>query len=387
MNDFIYEYKTKNYFGEGCVAKYLKAVLEKYGKNVMLAYGGGSVKKNGVYEEITEILKKAEKRVTEFDGIMSNPTYRKVQEGAALAKEKEIDLIVAVGGGSVLDCCKIISAQAKSKPDIWNMEFSEHKYPSEFIPMIAIVTATGTGAEQNNGAVITNEDKKLKAGLLGVNFDAAFIDPAYTLSLPMMQVMSGAFDTLSHAMETYFGCPKENNLSDDMCEAVMRSVIKNMRVLKENPGSLEVRSELAWASAMAENGILKIGKTSSFQAHQIEHQLGAYTDCNHGQGLAVIHPVLYRKLCEKAPDKFARLAVNVWNVSPENKDIHGMAVAGVDALAEFIKEMGLPTSFAQMGITEDTDLKAVADSTNIITNGCFEPLMHEDIYEVLRECL
>lgn len=387
MNDFIYEYKTKNYFGEGCVAKYLKAVLEKYGKNVMLAYGGGSVKKNGVYEEITEILKTAEKRVTEFDGIMSNPTYRKVQEGAALAKEKEIDLIVAVGGGSVLDCCKIISAQAKSKLDIWDMEFTEHKYPTEFIPMIAIVTATGTGAEQNNGAVITNEDKKLKAGLMGANFDAAFIDPAYTLSLPMMQVMSGAFDTLSHAMETYFGSPKENNLSDDICEAVMRSVIKNMRILKKNPKNMEARSELAWASAMAENGILKIGKTSSFQAHQIEHQLGAYTDCNHGQGLAVIHPVLYRKLCEKTPEKFARLAVNVWNVSSENKNIHRIAESGIDALTEFIKEMELPTSFVQMGITEDTDIKAVADSTNIISNGCFEPLTHEDIYEILKACL
>ena len=162
MNDFIYEYKTKNYFGEGCAVKHLEAVLKNYGKNVMLTYGGGSVKKNGVYEEITEILKKAEKSVTEFDGIMSNPTYKKVQEGAALAKEKEIDLIVAVGGGSVLDCCKIISAQAKSNQDIWDMEFTEHKYPTEFIPMIAIVTAIGTGAEQNDGAVITNEEKTQK---------------------------------------------------------------------------------------------------------------------------------------------------------------------------------------------------------------------------------
>ena len=387
MNDFIYEYKTKNYFGEGCVTKYLEGVLKHYGKNVMLAYGGGSVKKNGVYDEITEILQKTEKCVTEFSGIMPNPTYAKVQDGAALAKEKKIDLIVAVGGGSVLDCCKIISAQAKAKQDIWDMEFTEHKYPTEFIPMLAIVTATGTGAEQNNGAVITNEEKKQKAGLLGASYDAAFIDPAYTLSLPMLQVMSGAFDTLSHAMETYFGCPKENNLSDDIGEAVMRSVIKNMRVLKENPRSIEARSELAWASAMAENGILKIRKTSAFQAHQIEHQLGAYTDCNHGQGLAVIHPVLYRKLCDKAPDKFARLAVNVWKVSQENKDVHGIAEEGIDALADFIKEMGLPTSFTQMGIAEDTDLKAVADSTNIITNGCFEPLTHEEIYEILKACL
>lgn len=379
MNSFVYSYPTKNYFGVGCVKENFSKVLCAYGENVLLAFGGGSIKKNGVYEEITNILKSADKNVTEFSGIMPNPTYAKVQEGAALAKEKKIDLIIAVGGGSVIDCCKIISAQAMLEQDIWEMEFTDHKYPVGFIPMVAVVTASGTGAEQNNGAVITYEEKKIKAGVLGAHADAAFLDPAYTLSLPMMQVMSGAFDTLSHSMETYFGSPQENNLSDDICEAVMRSVIRNMRILKDDPENMEARSELEWASAMAENGILKIGKTSSFQAHQIEHQLGAYTDCNHGQGLAVIHPVLYRKLCGGAPAKFARFSVNVFGVCAEGKTEAETALAGIDCLAAFIKEMGLPATFSEMGIDKDTDFGSVADSANIITNGCFRPLSRENI--------
>lgn len=386
MNSFIYSYPTKNYFGIGCVKENLIKVLNSYGEKVLLAYGSGSVKENGVYKEITDILKAAGKSIIEFSGIMPNPTYAKVQEGAALVKENEIDLIVAVGGGSVIDCCKIVAAQAKITQDIWEMEFSDHKYPVEYVPMVAIVTASGTGAEQNNGAVITHEEKKLKAGVLGAYADAAFLDPAYTLSLPMMQVMSGAFDTLSHSMETYFGSPKENNLSDDICETVMRSVVRNMRILKDDPKNLDARSELEWASAMAENGILKIGKTSSFQAHQIEHQLGAYTDCNHGQGLAVIHPVLYRRLCEGAPAKFARLAVNVFGVCAKGKTETETALEGIECLSDFIKEMGLPTTFAEMGLGEDTDYRSVADSSNIITNGCFKPLTHDDIYEILLDC-
>ncbi len=386
MNNFIYEYPTKNYFGIGCVKENLAKVLNNYGMNVLLAYGGGSVKRNGVYEEIVDILKTAGKRVTDFSGIMSNPTYTKVQEGASLVRENKIDLIVAVGGGSVIDCCKIVSAQAKTERDIWEMEFTDHVYPTEYIPMLAIVTASGTGAEQNNGAVITHEEKKIKAGVFGAHADAAFLDPAYTLSLPIMQVMSGAFDTLSHSMETYFGSPEENNLSDDICEAVMRSVIRNMRVLKEDSQNLTARSELEWASAMAENGILKIGKASSFQAHQIEHQLGAYTDCNHGQGLAVIHPVLYRRLCKGAPTKFARFAAHVFDVCADGKTENETALEGIECLAAFIKEVGLPTTFSEMGIGKDTDFRSVADSTNIITNGCFLPLTHDEIFDILLEC-
>lgn len=385
MNNFIYENKTKVYFGKSGVREYLRCILKLYGSNVMLAYGGGSVKKNGVYDEVTEILKAAGKNVTEFSGIMPNPTYAKVQEGAELVRKNNVDLILAVGGGSVIDCCKIVSAQSRLEGDIWETETVKKVFPTEFVPMGAIVTVSGTGSEMNAGAVITNEDKKIKCGLFGAQADFAFLDPSYTMSVPFGQVISGAFDTLSHAMETYFGKPDENNLSDDINEAVMRSVIKNMRILLHDHDDYEARSELMWASSMAENGILKIGKITDFQAHQTEHQLGAYTDCNHGKGLAVIHPVLYRHIYKDGVMRFARFAENVWGISGK-ETAEETAQAGINALADFIKEVGLPTSFTEMGIPKDTDLKAMADSTNI-TPGCCRKLTHEEILEILKECM
>lgn len=384
MNNFIYENKTKVYFGKGSVKEHLGKLLEGYGKTVMLAYGGGSIKTNGIYDEITEILQEKGKRIVEFYGIMSNPTYAKVQEGAKLARENNVELILAVGGGSVSDCCKVISAQAKLDEDIWDMQTAKHILPTEFIPLGTIVTVFGTGSEMNNGAVITHEEKKIKGALWGAQADFAFLDPAYSLSVPFKQVISGAFDTLSHAMETYFGKPEENNLSDDFSEAVMRSVIRNIRILLADHENYEARSELAWASAMAENGILKIGKITDFQAHQIEHQLGAYTDCNHGAGLAVIQPVLYRYIYKTGAARFARFARNVWGITSEGSD-EETALAGIEALADFIREIGLPTTFAELGIPAYTNLRAVADSTNI-SPGCCKKLTHDDIYNILLSC-
>ena len=384
MNNFIFENKTRVYFGKGGVKEHLGGLLRNYGETVMLAYGGGSIKRSGVYDEIMGILHAAGKRVVEFDGIMPNPTYAKVQVGAKLARENHVDLILAVGGGSVSDCCKVISAQANLDEDIWEMQYTKHTLPTKFIPLGTIVTVFGTGSEMNSGAVITHEEKKIKGALWGAQAEFAFLDPSYSLSVPMKQVISGAFDTLSHAMETYFGKPEENNLSDDIGEAVMRSVIRNIRVLLTESENYEARSELAWASAMAENGILKIGKVTDFQAHQIEHQLGAYTNCNHGAGLAVIHPVLYRHICKAGAARFARWARNVWGIVPKDSD-EETALAGVEALAAFIREIGLPTTFAQLGIPADTDLRAIAESTNI-TAGCCRKLAGDEIYEILCEC-
>ena len=385
MNNFIYSNKTKVYFGKGGVKEYLGSLLKGYGSTVMLAYGCGSAKRNGVYDEIVSILKAQGKNIVEFPDIMPNPTYAKVQEGAKLARENNVDLILAVGGGSVSDCCKVIAAQAKLDQDIWDMEMIKHTYPTDCIPLGTVMTVFGTGSEMNNGAVITNEAKKLKAGIWAAQADFAFLDPMYTMSVPYDQLISGAFDTLSHAMETYFGSPEKNNLSDDMNEAVMRSVIRNIRVLLKNPMDYEARSELAWASAMAENGMLKIGKITDFQAHMIEHQLGAYTDCNHGKGLAVIQPVLYRHIYASGLSRFARFAQNVWGIEPMETE-EKTARAGVEALGAFVKEIGLPTSFAALGIPSDTDLRTVADSVTV-TAGCCKKLTADEIYEILTECI
>ena len=381
MNEFIFSYPTRVYFGQGAALKAFRAELSKYGKNVMLAYGSGSIKRNGIYDEITMLLKEAEKETIEFSGIMPNPTYAKVQEGAALARERGVDFILAVGGGSVIDCCKVISAQANLEEDIWNMEYVANKFPVDGIPMGAVVTASGTGAEMNAGAVITYEEKKWKGPLFGTAASFAVLDPSYTMSVPRIQVLSGAFDTLSHAMETYLGNSDQDNVLDDIALAVMRNTIVNMRCLLTDINDLQARSNLMWDSAMAENGILKCGRLTDFQVHQIEHQLGAYTDCNHGQGLAVIQPVYCRHILKDAEDKFTRFSKVVFDVDT--------AESGIDALENFIKECGLPMKMSQLQskvkITPEV-LRNVADTCNIIKCNPRE-LSRDEIYDILMECL
>lgn len=386
MKDFVYEKIPKVYLGEGVLEKNLPEELKKVGQNVMLAYGGGSIKRTGLYDKVMGILKENGKNVYEFTGIMSNPTYNKAQEGAKIAKENNVDFILAVGGGSVIDCCKIVSAQAKADEDIWKMEFEEGKFPTEFIKLASVVTVSGTGAEMNNGAVITNEDKKLKAGMLGALSDFVVLDPSYTLTVPMKQVVSGAFDTFSHCMETYFGKPAENNVSDEINEAIMRNVIRNIREVIKNPNDVKVRSELMWDSSLAECGLLKLGKITDFQAHQIEHQLGAYTNCNHGQGLAIIHPKLYRHIYKENISKFARYALEVWKVDGTNLSDEEIAEKGIEKLESFIKEIGMPTTLTEINCADKDMLRKVADSSNI-TKGCCKQLTHDEIYEILVECI
>lgn len=390
MENFVYEYPTKVYFGKGVAGQHLPGILADYGPNVLLAYGGGSIKRNGVYEELTGILQAAGKTVTEFAGIMSNPTWAKVQEGARLAREHRIDLILAVGGGSVVDCCKIVAAQAVTDEDLWDLEMVRHKMPAKApIPLGAVVTASGTGAEMNGGAVITNEEVKIKGGMFAAAPRFAVLDPAYTLTLPRMQVLSGAFDTLSHAMETYFGRSDRDNVSDEVAEAVMRSTVTNMRTLLGDLNDYTARSNLMWTSAMAENGILKVGRLTDFECHQIEHQLGAYTDCNHGQGLAVIHPAYYRHIYKSAVPKFARFARNVWGIDPAGKTEEEAAQAGILALEAFILECGLPTKLSQLRSRAEITpalLRQVADSCNLLPNG-YKQLTHDEVYDILMECL
>ncbi|HJA05603.1 MAG TPA: iron-containing alcohol dehydrogenase [Candidatus Mediterraneibacter pullicola] len=381
MQKFVYEYATKVYFGEGAAKEHLAAAVSGYGERVMLAYGGGSVKKNGIYDEVKQILEAAGKKVTDFNEIMSNPTYAKVQEGANLAKKENIDFILAVGGGSVIDCCKIVAAQAKTDKDLWEMEMTDHQFPSDALPMGAIVTAFGTGAEMNGGAVITNEEKVIKAGMAAAAPRFAILDPAYTASVPKMQVISGAFDTLSHAMETYFGNSDQDNVSDEVALAIMKNTVVNMKRLMGNVDDMQARGNLMWDSAMAENGILKVGRVTDFQAHQLEHQLGAYTDCNHGQGLAVLHPAYYRHIVKDAEEKFTRLAKEVFGAET--------AKAGVEALADFIKACGLPTKMGELKskveITPEV-LRKVANTCNVIKCGPRE-LSRDEIYDILMECM
>lgn len=382
MDRFTYQYPVRQHFGKGCAESAIKEEMTHIGKNVLLAYGGGSLKRTGLYDKIVGWLHECGKTVVDFGGIMPNPTYDKVLEGARIVSEQGIDFILAVGGGSVIDCCKIVSAQAKLDEDIWEMQYTKHQFPIEFVPMGAVVTASGTGAEQNNGAVITHTVKKLKQPLVGAYHSFAILDSDLTKTLPMKQVISGAFDTLSHCMETYMGRPQDDNLSDEINEAVMRNVIRTLRAIIANPDDDFARGELMWDSALAENSLLKLGKQTDFQCHMLEHAVGAYTNCNHGQGLAVIHPALYRHLLNEGKEKLARMAERVWNVTGDTTV--QTAALGIDALESFIQQIGMPTRWSEMGIKDETVMRAAAD-TCLLMPGCCKQFTRDELFEILKE--
>ncbi len=387
MRNFIFQNATTVYFGQGCVKEYLSSLIKPY-TTVLLAYGGGSIKRNGVYEEITGILQAAGKNFVEFPGIMANPTYKKVQEGAKLAREKEVDLILAVGGGAVMDCSKAVSLAARYDGDIWEDFWARPGViEGEPLPLGVIVTVAGTGSECNGGAVITNEEKKVKTGrdYPKLNPRFALMDPTYTYSVPVKQMVSGGFDILSHIMETYFSEPNEDNVSDDIMEALMKSVIRNLRAAIQNPRDYTARSNLMWDSTMGENRVIKMGKQCDFQCHNMEHQLGAYTDCNHGCGLAVLHPVYYRHIYRYGLPKFVRFAENVWGIPRKGKTDEELALAGVEALADFIKEIGLPATLQELGVTDPAGLREIADSCGI-SAGSYKKMTHEEILSIFQEC-
>lgn len=387
MNNFIFQNATKVYFGQGCVREYLGCLTRSH-ETILLAYGGGSIKQNGVYDEVMSILRDKGKKVVEFSGIMANPTYRKVQEGAALARENHADMILAIGGGSVMDCCKAVSLAARYEGDIWTDYWERLGHINvEPLPLGVIVTVAGTGSECNGGAVITNEEKKIKTGrdYPKLNPRFALMDPTYTYSVPKKQMISGSFDILSHIMETYFSEPNEDNVSDDIMEALMKSVIRNLRVAIQNPEDYTARSNLMWDATMAENRIIKMGKKCDFECHNMEHQLGAYTNCNHGCGLTVLHPVYYRHIYQAGLPKFVRFAENVWNIPRDHRTDEELALAGIQALADFIREIGLPTTLKELGLTDKALLRPIADSCRI-SAGSYKTMTHEEILEIFEEC-
>ncbi|WP_370854380.1 iron-containing alcohol dehydrogenase [Megasphaera sp.] len=389
MENFVFENSTKAYFGKKCVSQYLPDLLSQYGSRVVLAYGGGSIKRTGIYDEIMGILKAAGKDVVEFSGIMANPTYDKVLEGAALACQHQADLILAVGGGSVMDCCKAVALAAVYDGDIWQDFWAKPgRIDVTPVPLGIVMTTSGTGSEMNGGAVITNEALKIKTGRDYPQLNARFalLDPLYTYTVPKKQMISGAFDSFTHMMETYFSAPDEDNVSDSLNEALMKSVVRNLRKAIANPEDYEARSNLVWASTMAENRILKLGKQGDFQGHILEHALGAFTDCNHGCGLAVLLPVYYRHIEAAGAKKFARFATEVWGFSPEGKTLAELANDGVEALVSFVKEIGLPTTLRELGMTEDQkDLLPKIAATCVASPGSYKHLDDEEILDIFKE--
>ena len=385
MNSFKFQNPTRIYFGEGAIKK-LAGELNKYGKNILLAYGKGAIKREGIYDSVVKILAENGKNITELPGIMANPTAEKVREGIKLCKENSIDFILAVGGGSAIDCCKAIAAGSMIEGDFWEEFFERNFVPKKAIPIGTVVTMSGTASEMNGNAVITNEELKIKEGFgsPAVYPQFSILDPTYTYSLPQYQMVSGICDIMSHIMEQYFS-GSDDNVSDDLSEALMKSIIKNARIAVQNPRDYTARSNIMWGATLALNGILGLAKTQDWEVHQIEHQLGAYYDVAHGMGLAAVTATYLRFIYKDGLGKFRQFAVNVWGVDPANKTDEQIALEGIDCLEAFFKEIGATTSLRELNIPDRSKLDEIADSCNVL-NGGYRALSHDDIKKILNDC-
>ncbi len=388
--DFTYQDPTRIHFGKTAMND-LPGELAKYGDTVMLAYGGGSIKKNGIYDQVIKACKETGKTVVECSGIMPNPTYAKVLEGAKICLDNNVSLILAIGGGSTIDCAKAISVAAKCDEgdpfERYWINFEE--FTGEVIPVGSILTMAATGSENNAGSVITNEELKLKNGRVFpdyVNPQFSICNPEFTYTLSDYQMKAGIFDILSHLMEGYFS-GHDDSTSLYVAEGFMKSLIDSARAAAVNPKDYEARSNIMWISSWAMNPLVAEGKAQDWMVHMIEHQLSAYTDCTHGMGLAAISVPYYRYVKQTdGVDRFARYAANVWNIPAEGKTKEELADAGLDALLTFEKEMGMVTSIAELGATEEM-LPLIANST-ILGGGGYKPDMTaEDILEILKSAM
>lgn len=382
--DFSFQNPTRIHFGKKSLEK-LAPELSAFGSKILLVTGGGSVRRTGLYGQIMEILEAAGKTVEELSGVPSNPTAAKVYEGIKLARRQEPDLILAVGGGSVIDCAKVVAAGALHEEDFWQSFFVEHKQPQKALPLGVVLTMAGTASEMNGSAVITDEDTKIKAGMGSDQLYPVFslLNPELTYTVPQNQMVSGICDILSHIMETYMSPSDEDNLSDDLAEAVMAAIIRAAPVAVENPKDYTARSNIMWGATLGLNGILEGSKRGDWMVHQLEHQLGAYTNCPHGLGLAALSGSYYRVVLPHAPDRFYRFAVNVWGVDPKLGDRQAVGLAGIEAMENFFRSIGAPTSLRELGMSSDAQLDEIADSVGRL-RGAYLKLTREQAREIFH---
>ena len=383
--DFQFYNPTKIYFGKSAINN-LEDELKNYGKNILFVYGKAAIKKIGLYDKVIEALKNTGKNIVELSGIKSNPTYNQMMEGARLVRENNIDLILAVGGGSVIDCAKAISVSAYCEGDPWQKYWIDFEpLSNKTVPVASILTMAGTASEMNAGSVITNEAQMIKEGRVftpDVNPKFSILNPEYTYSVPKIQMVSGVFDVMSHLMEQYFS-GDDDNTSDYLLEGVMKSLISSTRVALDNPTNYEARSNIMWCATMALNKITGLSKQQDWQVHGIEHQIGAYTDCPHGVGLAIVSIPYYKHIYKYGLDKFVRFAVNIWNVETKDKSKDEIAIEGIEKMADFIKEMGIPTTLREIGATKEM-LPKIADS--IAPGGGYKKVDNKEMLQILKAC-
>lgn len=387
LGNFSYHNPTKLYFGEDPL-NFLKDELKNYGDNVLLVYGGGSIKRSGLYDEVIRILKDCGKNIAEDSGVMPNPTADKLREGVEIARNNNIDFILAVGGGSVCDYSKAVSVSVHCDDDPWEKYYIRFEEPDcQIVPVGCILTMAGTGSEMNGGAVITNHEQKLKIGhVFGDDVMPKFsiLNPIYTMTLPKYQMVAGIYDIMNHICEQYFS-GQDDNTSDYISEGLMKSLIHASRIANESPNDYEARSNIMWTATWALNTLVACGKSTDWMVHMLGQAVGAYTDATHGMTLAAVSLPYYRYIMPYGIKKFRRFAENVWDICTEGMSDEQAAEAGLAAMESWMKELGLVMNITELGATPEM-IEGIADAT-LIMDGGYKILSHDEIVEILRQSL
>ncbi|HJA95262.1 MAG TPA: iron-containing alcohol dehydrogenase [Firmicutes bacterium] len=387
LGNFSYCNPTRLYFGKDAM-KGLEEELPKYGKNVLLVYGGGSIKKNGIYAQVKAALEKCGKNVFEDAGVMPNPTVEKLYEGVERARAAKADLILAVGGGSVCDYAKAVSVSVHCDEDPWEKYYIRFEEPTcEIVPVACVLTMVGTGSEMNGGSVITNHAQKLKIGhVFGTEVFPKFsvLNPEFTFTLPEYQMIAGFYDIMSHILEQYFS-GTDDNTSDYIMEGLLRSLIHSAPIAKKNPTDYEARSNIMWTATWALNTLVAMGKDTDWEVHMLGQAVGAHTDATHGMTLAAVSMAYYRYIMPYGLAKFRRYAVNVWGVDPEGKTDEAVAAEGLDRMEAWMKSLGLVMNLTDLGVKEDM-IDGLVKST-LVMEGGYKVLTPEEIARIFRASL
>ena len=388
LGNFSYCNPAKLYFGDQSL-DYLNTELPKYGKNVVLIYGGGSIKKNGIYDDVIKILEAQGKNVAEIAGVMPNPTLAKLYEGIEIARKHQADLLLAVGGGSVCDYAKAVSVSVNCEEEPWEKYFVRFEEPScETLPVGCVLTMVGTGSEMNAGCVITNPETKQKIGHVFADEKIiprfAILNPRYTMTLPHRQMVAGIYDIFNHICEQYFS-GEDDNTSDYISEGLMRSVLHASRIANKNPQDYEARSNLMWTATWALNTLIAKGKSTDWMVHMLGQAVGAYTNATHGMTLAAVSLPYYRHILPYGLPKFKRFAIEVWKVNPEGKTDEEIAEEGLKAMEDWMKELGLAMKISELGATKDM-IDGIADATLLLEGG-YKVLSRKEVVEILEERL
>lgn len=387
LGEFSYCNPTKLYFGEKALSN-LSTELKKYGKNVVLIYGGGSIKKNGIYDEVAAILKAEEKNVAEIAGVMPNPTIEKLYEGVEIAKNHQADLLLAVGGGSVCDYAKAVSVSVHCDEDPWQKYYIKFDEPTcETVPVGCVLTMVGTGSEMNAGSVITNHKEKLKIGHVFADEKImprfSILNPRYTMTLPHYQMVAGIYDIFNHICEQYFS-GEDDNTSDYISEGLMKSVIHSSRIANKNPEDYEARSNIMWTATWALNTLVAKGKSTDWMVHMLGQSVGACTDATHGMTLAAVSLPYYKNIMPYGIAKFVRFAKNVWDVDSTGKTDEEVALEGLAAMENWMKELGLVMNITDLGATKEM-LPDLVKGTRILSGG-YKVLDAGEIEKILLDC-